>query len=74
MKALLPDGATINSFTRDGKLPQIIASPDQANGLISLKKALHQQLTTNDTVALITKDLAQAKQLYQQLHREFSPI
>ena len=37
MKALLPDGATINSFTRDGKLPQIIASPDQANGLISLK-------------------------------------
>ncbi|WP_302450740.1 RNA polymerase recycling motor HelD [Ligilactobacillus animalis] len=73
MKALLPDGATINSFTRDGKLPQIIASPDQATGLIALNKALHQQLTTNDTVALITKDLAQAQTLYQQLHREFSP-
>lgn len=71
MKALLPDGETIHSFTRAGKLPKVIMTETNTEGLLSLKQELTSLLKTNDTVALVTQNKEQAQQLFEQLHREF---
>lgn len=73
MKALLPDGTAINSFTREGKLPKIITREDDISAFQALKNEINELLLENETVALITKDLAQAQELNQRLHKDFDP-
>lgn len=70
MKALLPDGEQIHSFTRPGKLPKIILA-EAKQELFMLKQQLAKSLEQNETVALITKDLATAQTLYPKLRKTF---
>lgn len=70
MKALLPDGEQINSFTRPGKLPKIVFAGSEQEHFM-LKQQLEKSLEQNETVALITKDLATAEALYPKLRKTF---
>ena len=72
MKALLPDGDKIIAFSRPGPKPKLIFTQNAAESLASLKKELTLRLTDSKQVALITKNLAESKYLYEQLHREFT--
>lgn len=70
-KSLLPDGDQIVSFTRHGTKPKMIKTADANEAsTVLLKQAaiLHQKYAT---IAILTKDKAQAKQVYQTLHRRF---
>lgn len=72
MKALLPDGDKIIAFSRPGPKPKLIFTQNAAESLASLKKELTLRLTDSKQVALITKNLAESKYLYEQLHRDFN--
>ncbi|MFD1393115.1 RNA polymerase recycling motor HelD [Lacticaseibacillus jixianensis] len=65
-KALLPQSDHIQAFTRDGVKPQLITVPKTGyrTGLIH---TLNQLLETNTTVAVLTRDAAQAAQLFATL-------
>lgn len=73
-KSLLPDGDQIISFTRHGAKPRLITaadSADAATALLQQTAILHERYAT---IAVLTKDRAQAKQVYQTLHRQFKSI
>lgn len=72
MKALLPDGDKIIAFSRPGPKPKLIFTQNATESLASLKKELTLRLTDSKQVALITKNLAESKYLYEQLHRDFN--
>ncbi|MCG4841040.1 hypothetical protein, partial [[Ruminococcus] torques] len=60
-KSLLPDGDQIISFTRHGAKPRLIAaadSADAATALLQQTAILHERYAT---IAVLTKDRAQAK-------------
>lgn len=65
-KALLPVNDHIQAFTRGGTKPQLVTVPENAyrTGLI---RTLNQLLETNTTVAVLTRDAAQAAQLFTTL-------
>ena len=63
MKAMLPNENNIKSFTRNGPKPRVLFAKDAQ----VLDQTITDALLHNDTVALITKDLAQAKALANSL-------
>ncbi|MHA3065175.1 RNA polymerase recycling motor HelD [Lacticaseibacillus saniviri] len=66
-KALLDKSDHIQAFNRDGDKPQVIlTNRDQA--ISALSHLVDEQLTTQATVAILTKDQAAANQLYATLH------
>lgn len=66
-KALLPDGEQIQAFTREGALPKVMIRYGETNALKGLLTELNRQLANTKTVAVLTKDLAESKQVYQYL-------
>ncbi|POD85846.1 DNA helicase [Lactiplantibacillus plantarum subsp. plantarum] len=66
-KALLPDGDQIQAFTRKGDLPKVMIRYGEDAALSSLCSEVDHQLQTTHTVAVLTKDLAESKQVYQYL-------
>lgn len=66
-KALLPDGDQIQAFTRKGDLPKVMIRYGEDAALSSLRSEVDHQLQTTHTVAVLTKDLAESKQVYQYL-------
>ncbi|AVK64347.1 ATP-dependent DNA helicase [Lactobacillus sp. CBA3606] len=66
-KALLPDGDQIQAFTRAGDLPKVMLRYGETNALKGLLTEVNRQLTTTTTVAILTKDLAESKKVYQYL-------
>ena len=68
-KALLPDGDQIQAFTRKGDLPKVMIRYGEDAALSSLRSEVEHQLKATNTVAVLTKDLAESKQVYQYLKR-----
>lgn len=70
MKAMLPEGENIQAFNRPGKRPLVCqVSTDQA-ALTTLKQHLSTSAAKYSTVALITKTMAESRQLYDQLRHD----
>ncbi|GBG95860.1 ATP-dependent DNA helicase [Ligilactobacillus salitolerans] len=70
MKAMLPEGENIQAFNRPGNRPLVCqVSTDQA-ALKALTKHLNASAAKYSTVALITKTMAESRQLYDQLRRD----
>ncbi len=70
MKAMLPEGETVKAFNRPGDRPLICQVQDQASALKILRRHLSQSAQKYSSVALITKNMAEAKALYEALHRD----
>ncbi|UQS87080.1 AAA family ATPase [Nicoliella spurrieriana] len=70
-KSLLPDGNEIEAFNRQGPVPEIIVRYDNEVAIQSLKTVIKEQLNDNGTVAIITKNMAEAKFIYHSIHRNF---
>ena len=69
-KALLPDGDQIQAFTREGDLPKVMIRYGEDNALKGLLTEVNQQLEHTKTVAVLTKDLAESKKVYQYLKHQ----
>lgn len=70
-KSLLPDGDSIVAFTRHGSKPRLIIRPDTPTAEIALTQQAVNLVEQYTTVAVLTKDEVQARQVYQHLHRTF---
>lgn len=69
-KALLPDGDQVIPFTRHGKRPRLLLRYSPATANLALLEELHRLHEGNETVAILTKDKEQARQIFQFLHRQ----
>jgi DNA helicase IV len=69
-KALLPDGAQIEAFNRPGDLPKVIIRYDFDSGIDALDREITTLSATNGTIAILTKDLTQAHEVYQKLNHQ----
>ncbi|GEO70040.1 DNA helicase [Levilactobacillus acidifarinae] len=67
-KALLPDGDQIEAFNRPGDLPKVVIRYDDASAFKALTHEVQTELATSGTVAILTKNTAEAKYVYQELH------
>lgn len=70
-KALLPDGDQIEAFNRPGDLPKVVIRYDAPAAFKALTHELTAELADNQTVAILTKNTAEAKYVYQELHADF---
>lgn len=70
-KALLPDGDQIEAFNRPGDLPKVVIRYDDAAAFKALAHEVRTELATQGTVAILTKNTAEAKYVYQELHADF---
>ena len=68
-KHLLVDGEAIEAFNRNGALPRVIVSPDQAGSVDAVVATLKKYQQEHDAVAIIGKTLADSEQLHQALER-----
>lgn len=66
-KSLLPNGDKIEPFNRQGPSPEIIIRHNEEDGINSLIKKANKELETEGTVAVITKNLVEAKSVYQHI-------
>ncbi|MFC6182584.1 RNA polymerase recycling motor HelD [Lactiplantibacillus daowaiensis] len=66
-KALLPDGDQIQAFTREGDLPKVMIRYGEDNAQQGLLTEVNRLLTTTSTVAVLTRNLAESKHVYQFL-------
>ena len=66
-KSLLPQGEKIQAFNRPGKLPKIIIRSNWQTAIKATKQVINQLLKAKNTVAIITKHLKEAKEVYYQL-------
>lgn len=69
-KSLLPDGDQVISFTRHGDKPRLVVRYDQPALNESLLESINDQRTEYETVAVLTKNLAQAEDVYRFLHQQ----
>lgn len=67
---LLLDGEAIESFARDGELPQVVTTSDEQAGVAAVKIALEKYQGEHDAVAIISKTLADGEQLYHALEKQ----
>ncbi|MGM9892346.1 RNA polymerase recycling motor HelD [Limosilactobacillus sp.] len=69
-KALLPDGDQVISFTRHGAKPHLVVRYDQDTFNQALLESIADQRANYATVAVLTKNLAQAQAVYRFLHQQ----
>lgn len=69
-KALLPDGDEIQAFNRPGDIPHLIIRYDSTSSYEALEQEVATLREQNGTVAILTKNLTQAHQIYQKLHHQ----
>lgn len=69
-KNLLPDGERIISFTRHGDKPRLLVRYSMADYQQTLIDETVKLAAKHETVAVLTKNQAQATAIYQLLHRE----
>lgn len=67
-KALLPDGDQITAFARHGEPVKLQVHYHQAAWQVGLVKAVQNMQGRFDTVAVLTKDQEEAKQVYHHLY------
>lgn len=70
-KGLLPDGDQIQAFNRPGDLPRILLRYNEQDAIGATKELVQTELDTYGTVAILTKDVTTAQQVYRELHRDF---
>lgn len=68
-KDLLPDGDQIHAFTRHGKQPQLMMTGSTVEWQAQLQKVVTTGLSHYPTVAILTKNQAQAQEAYHALYR-----
>ncbi|MCM0583391.1 AAA family ATPase [Weissella diestrammenae] len=67
-KAILIEGATINAFERTGDLPTIEVVTNHSGMIQAVKSQVAINVADHETTAIITKTLAEAEQVYAELH------
>lgn len=66
-KSMLPNGDDITAFSRHGSRPKIILRYDQTDAINSLLEQAELALAKYATVAILTKNAVQAREVFQQL-------
>lgn len=69
-KSILPNGDDIEAFNRDGDIPELIVTPDMPEATDQLLKTISNQRQTYATIAVLTKDMAEAKTVYRLIHSQ----
>ncbi|WPC20227.1 RNA polymerase recycling motor HelD [Pediococcus inopinatus] len=69
-KSLLPDGDQIQAFSRDGSLPTILVRDNFTESRETLIKLCKKQLQTYGTVAILTRNVAESRQVFEQIHQD----
>ena len=64
---LLPAGADIQAFTREGPQPQVHQGQTLADCLLVITQQIQRLLDQHDTIAILTKDQVTSDQLYAHL-------
>ncbi|WP_220730223.1 RNA polymerase recycling motor HelD [Apilactobacillus zhangqiuensis] len=72
-KSLLPNGDEIEAFNRPGKSPEIFIRHNENECIEALVKCAKQELKDEGTVAIVTKNLTEAKQLHQHTYNQLNP-
>lgn len=72
-KSLLPNGDEIEAFSRPGKSPEIFIRHNENECIEALVKCAKQELKDEGTVAIVTKNLTEAKQLHQHTYNQLNP-
>lgn len=73
-KALLPDGQQIHAFTRHGDVPTLTMTYNDQEWAAQLTKLTQQELQSFPTVAILTKNQAQAQKVYHALYRKVTDL
>ncbi|EEI71329.1 RNA polymerase recycling motor HelD [Lentilactobacillus hilgardii] len=69
-KSILPNGDAIEAFNRDGDIPELIVSPNTNDATNQVLKVIADQRQKYATVAVLTKNMAEAKAVYGLIHSE----
>ncbi|CAI2567502.1 DNA helicase IV [Apilactobacillus kunkeei] len=72
-KSLLPNGDEIEAFNRPGKSPEILIRHNEKKCIDALIESAQQELKDEGTVAIVTKNLNEAKQLHQHTYNQLNP-
>ncbi|MCX8743337.1 AAA family ATPase [Lactobacillus sp. B3795] len=72
-KSLLPNGDEIEAFNRPGKSPEIFIRHNEQECIDALINCAKQELKDEGTVAIVTKNLIEAKQLHQHTYNQLNP-
>ncbi|GAA6116625.1 RNA polymerase recycling motor HelD [Apilactobacillus kunkeei] len=72
-KSLLPNGDEIEAFNRPGKSPEILIRHNEKECIDALIESAKQELKDEGTVAIVTKNLNEAKQLHQHTYNQLNP-
>ncbi|MDN2612915.1 RNA polymerase recycling motor HelD [Apilactobacillus sp. EABW-1NA] len=72
-KSLLPNGDEIEAFNRPGKSPEIFIRHNEQECIDVLIECAKQELKDEGTVAIVTKNLNEAKQLHQHTYNQLNP-
>lgn len=72
-KSLLPNGNEIEAFNRPGKSPEIFIRHNENECIDALIDCTKQELKDEGTVAIVTKNLTEAKQLHQHTYNQLNP-
>lgn len=72
-KSLLPNGDEIEAFNRPGKSPEILIRHNEKECIDALIESTQQELKDEGTVAIVTKNLNEAKQLHQHTYNQLNP-
>ncbi|PWF99341.1 RNA polymerase recycling motor HelD [Levilactobacillus bambusae] len=73
-KSLLPDGDRIEAFNRPGDLPKLIIRYDHAGATRALIREVQTELAESSVCAILTKNLTEARQVYQEIHGELDQV
>ena len=68
IKAMLPDGNKIHAFTRPGKIPKVLLANDYSDAIKKINTQIAQLLNSNSTIAIITSNMEECKQIYRKIH------
>ncbi|WP_203619827.1 RNA polymerase recycling motor HelD [Apilactobacillus nanyangensis] len=72
-KSLLPNGDEIEAFNRPGKSPEIFIRHNENECIDALIECAKKELEDEGTVAIVTKNLTEAKQLHQHTYNQLNP-
>ncbi|CAI2565333.1 DNA helicase IV [Apilactobacillus kunkeei] len=72
-KSLLPNGDEIEAFNRPGKSPEIFIRHNEQECIDALIECAKQESKDEGTVAIVTKNLNEAKQLHQHTYNQLNP-
>lgn len=69
-KSILPNGDDIEAFNRDGDIPELVLAADFKDAVSQVIKTVNNQREKYGTVAILTKNMREAKQVYDQIHSQ----